>query len=364
MARSLRQVLAGSLVLSAAAVFVAAWATYAVSMTPTPAAAVTLVRVVVEPSEPFMLVQDSSETTAPIEDTAAAALSDQVRSPALTSATPADEPERQTSSSAIASAASAESEDADAAFATSIVDDESAALVARAALRDNALPFSEPMRGLTRPPTVAEERDAFLARSIAREAPEPFIEPMRGLSRAPTVAEERAALVARAAAREQPEPFVEPMRGLSRPPTVAERNAAIVARAAAREDEPSIIEAWYPIDASVLQTPMLEPGDYVEATISFYYCVQGATSEGGDGGTFCGAMRDGTVVYDGAAACAWSYLGQRFIIVGDPLERVYTCADTGSAVHGLHRDIWFYSAAEGWTWQLSVGTRGLLLIVE
>ena len=28
---------------------------------------------------------------------------------------------------------------------------------------------------------------------------------------------------------------------------------------------------------------------------------------------------------------------------------------TGSAVHGLHRDIWFGSSDDGWTWQRSVG---------
>ena len=143
-----------------------------------------------------------------------------------------------------------------------------------------------------------------------------------------------------------------------------QRRAALVARAAARDDEAPIIEASYPIDASVLQTPALQAGDVVEATISFYYCARGEAPEGGDGGAFCDVMRDGTVVYDGAAACAWAYLGQRFVIVGDPLERMYTCADTGSAVHGLHRDIWFYTAEAGWAWQLNIGTRGLLVIVD
>lgn len=102
--------------------------------------------------------------------------------------------------------------------------------------------------------------------------------------------------------------------------------------------------------------PDLKPGDRVTATVSFYYCELG--DEGlhpGDGGNFCGVMRDGTVVYPGAAACAYTYLGQQFRIVGDPTGRVYRCADTGSAVHGLHRDIWFMSSDEGWAWQLEVG---------
>jgi hypothetical protein len=332
-ARSLRQVLAGSLVLSAAAVGVAAWATYALEMTPTPVAAVTLTRVIAGADEPVSLAQELPQPIATNDE--AEAVIEPPPSPvaALVATTPFDsEPERRTSSSAITSVSNEEAITDEPRFAGSID-------------RDRL-------------------RLALIERAAARDDESPFVEPMRGLSRGPTAAEEQAVFVARAAAREAAESFVEPMRGLSRAPTLAELQAAIVARAAARDDEPPIIEASYPIDASVLQTPMLRPGDYVEATISFYYCVQGETPEGGDGGAFCGAMRDGTAVYDGAAACDWSYLGQRFIIVGDSSERVYTCADTGSAVHGLHRDIWFYSAAEGWKWQLSVGTQGLLLIVD
>jgi 3D (Asp-Asp-Asp) domain-containing protein len=59
-----------------------------------------------------------------------------------------------------------------------------------------------------------------------------------------------------------------------------------------------------------------------------------------------------------------AYIGQQFRIEGDPTGRVYTCNDTGSAVHGLHRDIWFFSSAEGWQWQLSVGPRAVLEIVQ
>ncbi len=108
------------------------------------------------------------------------------------------------------------------------------------------------------------------------------------------------------------------------------------------------------IDAPASSTPKLAPGDRIGVPVSFYYCDQGAGSAG-DGGGFCGRMRDGSVVYNGAAACDVAYLGQRFRIQGDPLERIYKCADTGSAVHGLHRDIWFQSSDQGWSWQLSVG---------
>ena len=102
--------------------------------------------------------------------------------------------------------------------------------------------------------------------------------------------------------------------------------------------------------------PGLAVGDRVKVSVSFYYCRVGSeTPARGDGGGFCGAMRDGSVVYNGAAACDYVYLGQRFRIEGDPLNRIYRCADTGSAVHGLHRDIWFASSDEGWNWQRNVG---------
>lgn len=110
-------------------------------------------------------------------------------------------------------------------------------------------------------------------------------------------------------------------------------------------------------------TPALEPGNRVVATVSFYYCNSGS-GPSGDGGDWCGAMRDGTVVYPGAAACDYAYLGQRFRIEGDPTGRVYTCNDTGSKVHGLHRDIWFETNDEGWRWQRDVGTRVVIEIIN
>jgi hypothetical protein len=111
-------------------------------------------------------------------------------------------------------------------------------------------------------------------------------------------------------------------------------------------------------------TPVLDVGDRITATVSFYYCRPG--DEGlhpGDGGGFCGHMRNGDLVYSGAAACAYEYLGQRFRIQGDPLSRVYTCADTGNAVLGLHRDIWFYDSDDGWDWQLDIGQAAVIEIV-
>jgi 3D (Asp-Asp-Asp) domain-containing protein len=109
----------------------------------------------------------------------------------------------------------------------------------------------------------------------------------------------------------------------------------------------------------------LTSGDRVHATVTFYYCED--TTGGarpGDGGGFCGTMRDGSVVYPGAAACDSAYLGQKFRIEGDPTERVYTCADTGGAIHGEHRDIWFLGNAEGWAWQRVVGTSAVIEILQ
>jgi len=107
----------------------------------------------------------------------------------------------------------------------------------------------------------------------------------------------------------------------------------------------------------------LQAGDRPMATVSFYYCEEIASYSSGDGGGFCGLARDGTRVRSGVAACDVAYLGQRFVIEGDPSGRTYVCADTGSAVRGLHRDIWFMSNRDGWTWQQSVGEQAVIRIL-
>ncbi len=108
----------------------------------------------------------------------------------------------------------------------------------------------------------------------------------------------------------------------------------------------------------------LEAGDRITVPVTFYYCEDttgGARS--GDGGGFCGAMRNGVVAHPGAAACDAAYLGQRFIIEGDPTERTYVCADTGGGIHSQHRDIWFLSSSEGWAWQAVVGRSAVIQIL-
>lgn len=109
--------------------------------------------------------------------------------------------------------------------------------------------------------------------------------------------------------------------------------------------------------------PALAPGDRIAAQVTFYYCTYSDGTPVGDGGGFCGLMRDGTAVFPGAAACHYDYLGQLFRIKGDPTGRIYRCADTGAAIDGLHRDIWFATSAEGWEWQQAVGYGALIEIL-
>lgn len=113
-----------------------------------------------------------------------------------------------------------------------------------------------------------------------------------------------------------------------------------------------------------LSTVRLVPGDRTRVTVSFYYCEESPGGyPAGDGGGFCGRGRDGSAVRSGMAACDYAYLGQRFRIMGDPTARVYVCADTGSAVHGLHRDIWFLDNRSGWGWQGQVGATATIEVL-
>ncbi|MXZ63013.1 MAG: SH3 domain-containing protein [Chloroflexi bacterium] len=103
----------------------------------------------------------------------------------------------------------------------------------------------------------------------------------------------------------------------------------------------------------------------VEVTLSYYYCRQGTIAASiGDGGGWCGAMANGEVVHQGAAACARSRLGERFRIIGDPLGLTYECEDTGSAVHGHHRDIFFDLSDDGYRWIVEVGYTAVIEILD
>ncbi len=144
-----------------------------------------------------------------------------------------------------------------------------------------------------------------------------------------------------------------PLRTLrARPESEPEAVARFLPPAPADPDVRTIAQTLSIIDGG---PPQLAAGDRVDVTVSFYYCEHSEGTPLGDGGGFCGLMRDGAVVFPGAAACHVDYLGQLFRIEDDPADRVYRCADTGSAIFGLHRDIWFSTSGEGWRWQQAVG---------
>ena len=108
----------------------------------------------------------------------------------------------------------------------------------------------------------------------------------------------------------------------------------------------------------------LQAGDRITVPVTFYYCEDTTGGQRqGDGGGFCGLMRNGTSVHSGAAACDVAYLGQRFRIEGDPTARTYVCADTGSAIRNQHRDIWFLSNGAGWAWQQAMGSSAVIEIL-
>ena len=152
-------------------------------------------------------------------------------------------------------------------------------------------------------------------------------------------------------------PLLEGRRLRSRPDAEPEAVARMAPPA------PEIHTLAQTLSVAAAPPPELAPGDRLLVTLSFYYCEYSEGTPRGDGGGFCGVTRDGSIVYPGAAACDISYLGQLFRIDGDPAERIYRCADTGSAVGGTHRDIWFQSSAEGWSWQRYVGDRAQIEIL-
>jgi hypothetical protein len=102
-----------------------------------------------------------------------------------------------------------------------------------------------------------------------------------------------------------------------------------------------------PVVLGVLSEPVPEaPAPSV--TLTFYVC-SGAPY--GYQGGYCGTMSSGATVYEGAAACGYSWeLGTRFVIDGDPTGRVYTCEDRGY-LDWFHVDVFFWDYAEGRAWR-------------
>ena len=75
-------------------------------------------------------------------------------------------------------------------------------------------------------------------------------------------------------------------------------------------------------------------------------------------------MASGELVHDGAASCARHLMGQRFLIAGDPLERPYTCKDTGGGVFEGHRDIWFRDSDSARLWWMDVGSTAVVIPLD
>lgn len=155
----------------------------------------------------------------------------------------------------------------------------------------------------------------------------------------------------------RPQPLITPR---ARPAAEPEARDRIVPAAPPEIDVRSLARALSIADEP---PPALSPGDRATVALSFYYCEHSAGTPRGDGGGFCGVMRDGSSVYPGAAACHVAYLGQLFRIEGDPAGLIYRCADTGSAIGAQHRDIWFETSDEGWRWQLGIGRTAAIQIL-
>lgn len=109
------------------------------------------------------------------------------------------------------------------------------------------------------------------------------------------------------------------------------------------------------VDAATQQTVRL----------TYYYCTQGAIAAAiGDGGGFCGAMANGELVYEGAASCARSLMGERFRVIGDPHDRIYECTDIGGGVGVGHRDIWFADSDSAYAWWRAIGPTAVIARVS
>lgn len=84
----------------------------------------------------------------------------------------------------------------------------------------------------------------------------------------------------------------------------------------------------------------------LDVYVTFYTCPP-----------YCGLTAAGIPVGEGIAACDPAYMGRRFVLNGEE----WLCADTGSAVHGAHVDLFFQREADGWAYLAEHGTQGRLM---
>jgi len=118
---------------------------------------------------------------------------------------------------------------------------------------------------------------------------------------------------------------------------------------------PPPIETAAPAPTAAPAETRLTRGIIDNVNITFYDCA----NQG-----FCGAMYNGRKVYEGAAACSWNLsIGTRFVIVGDPTHRIYTCEDRGLLAN-TWVDIFWYHPSDGYNWQRHVGRYGTIEIVS
>ncbi len=135
------------------------------------------------------------------------------------------------------------------------------------------------------------------------------------------------------------------LKAASLPPQTASSERARPEQQPARSGQPLL----------AAETVHVSKGRIVNVNITFYDCA--------DQG-FCGAMANGRIVYEGAAACSWNLqIGTRFVIEGDPTGRIYTCEDRGLLAN-TWVDIFWHAPADGWLWQSEVGRWGVIEIVE
>ena len=117
--------------------------------------------------------------------------------------------------------------------------------------------------------------------------------------------------------------------------------------------------------AAVLQTQERVALDVVQGSITFYNCV-------GPNGGYWGTMASGATVYEGSAACGYSYpLGTIVRIAGDYTARDYVCEDRGYLAWNQVDVFWYDEGpidgsipGTGWFWLKQVGTYGTIEIVE
>ena len=128
---------------------------------------------------------------------------------------------------------------------------------------------------------------------------------------------------------------------------------AIDAAAAEAERQASVQRAS---GGAVWQGTSLPAGTRIAgARVTFYACI---------GNGFCGNMASGAPVFAGAAACSSNLpFGTRFVITGDPSQRIFVCLDRG-ALAATWVDVWFYDVADGYAWQSGIGNRSDIIIVE